>query len=89
MNNIEDVNSYLKSTGLGFLHFYSIGDLLSAYISTRDINKLLLEQTNKTMQDVRNEIEKDWIAGLDKGCYTLEQLEKMTLLEISELISPS
>lgn len=89
MNNIEDVNSYLKSTGLGFLQFYSIGDLLSAYISTRDTNKLLLEQTNKTMQEIKNEIEKGWIAGLDKGCYTLGQLEKMTLLEISELISPS
>lgn len=89
MNNIEDVNLYLKNNGLGFLQFYSIGDLLSAYLSCRGSNKLLLEESNKTIQNIRDEIEKDWIAGLDKNCYTLDQLEKMTLLEISELIKPN
>lgn len=89
IENLEDVNSYLKDTGLGILQFYSMGELLSAYISCRNTNKLLLEQSNKTIQSIRDEIEKDWIAGLDKNCYTLDQLEKMTLLEISELINPN
>ena len=89
IENLEDVNSYLKDIGLGFLQFYSMGELLSAYISCRNANKLLLEQSNKTIQSIRDEIEKDWIKEIldNSSNLNLDSQLQNKLLEVQSDLS--
>ena len=80
-----EVNNYLHRKGIGF-KFSTIQELVDEYISCRESNHELNKAYCKSLQQVRQDIERDWIASLEKGCYTIGQLEQMTLAEISELI---
>ena len=86
MQTIEDINTYLKAQGVR-LEFDSIQDLVTAYLQCREANKNLLAQSCKTIEQVKAELEHNYIASLSKDTYQLAQLEKMTLLELAELIS--
>ena len=85
MTTVEDVNSYLAAQGVR-LTFASIQDLVNAYLSCREANKNLLHQSAKTIEQVKAELEYTYTASLAKDTYQLSQLEKMTLLELTELI---
>ena len=85
MTTIEDVNSYLATQGVR-LTFTSIQDLVNAYLSCREANQNLLQQSLKTIEQVRAELEQTYTALLSKDTYQLSQLEKMTLLELADLI---
>ena len=85
MTTIEDVNSYLATQGVR-LTFTSIQDLVNAYLSCREANKNLLQQSLKTIEQVKAELEHNYTALLSKDTYQLSQLEKMTLLELANLI---
>ena len=80
-----EVNNHLHQKGIT-LTFSTIQELVDAYISCRESNHKLNNDYCKSLQQVRQDIEKDWVASLEKDCYTLSQLERMTLAEISELI---
>lgn len=80
-----EVNDYFKSKGVE-ITFSNIKELVDSYMSCRETVHRLNEQYNKNLQQVRQEIESDWVASLEKDCYTLSQLENMTLSEIAELI---
>lgn len=80
-----EVNNYLHRKGID-LKFSTIQELVDAYISCRESNYKLNKAYCKSLQQIRQDIEKDWVANLEKGCYTLSQLGEMTLAEISELI---
>ena len=86
MTTIEDINSYLtiKETRLKFT---SIQDLVDAYLSCRETNKSLLQQSIRTIEQVKAEIEHEYTAALARDTYQLSQLEKMTLLELAKLIN--
>jgi len=86
MQTIEDINAYLKVQGVR-LEFDSIQDLVTAYLQCREANKNLLAQSCKTIEQVKAELEHSYIASLSKDTYQLTQLEKMTLLELAELLS--
>ena len=86
MQTIEEINAYLKTQGVR-LEFDSIQDLVTAYLQCREANKNLLAQSCKTIEQVKAELEHSYIASLSKDTYHLSQLEKMTLLELAELIS--
>lgn len=86
MQTIEEINAYLKVQGVR-LEFDSIQDLVTAYLQCREANKNLLAQSCKTIEQVKAELEHSYIASLSKDTYQLAQLEKMTLLELAELIS--
>ena len=86
MQTIEEINAYLKTQGVR-LEFDSIQDLVTAYLQCREANKNLLAQSCKTIEQVKAELEHSYIASLSKDTYQLTQLEKMTLLELAELIS--
>lgn len=85
IDNIYDVNRYIATKQID-LTFTNLKEFVDAYLSARETNKQLNIAYCKTLWQVRQDIEKDWIAGLDKNCYTLEQIEKMTLIDIAELI---
>ena len=85
IDNIYDVNRYIATKQIG-LTFTNLKEFVDAYLSARETNKHLNIAYCKTLWQVRQDIEKDWIAGLEKNCYTLEQIEKMTLIDIAELI---
>ena len=86
MQTIEEINAYLKTQGFK-LEFDSIQDLVTAYLQCREANKTLLVQSCKTIEQAKAEIEHNYIASLSKDTYQLAQLEKMTLLELVELLS--
>ena len=86
MQTIEEINAYLKVQGVR-LEFDSIQDLVTAYLQCREANKNLLAQSCKTIEQAKAELEHSYIASLSKDTYHLSQLEKMTLLELAELIS--
>lgn len=86
MQTVEEINAYLKVQGVR-LEFDSIQDLVTAYLQCREANKNLLAQSCKTIEQVKAELEHNYIASLSKDTYQLTQLEKMTLLELAELIS--
>ena len=85
IDNIYDVNRYIATKQID-LTFTNLKEFVDAYLSARETNKQLNIAYCKTLWQVRQDIEKDWIAGLDKNCYTLEQIEKMTLIDIAEII---
>ena len=80
-----EVNHYLHQKGVE-LTFSTVQELVDAFISCRESTHELNKAYCKSLQQVRQDIERDWIASLEKDCYTLSQLEGMTLSEISELI---
>lgn len=80
-----EVNNYLHQKGVE-LKFSTIQELADAYVSCRESNYELNNAYCKSLQQVRQDIERDWIASLEKGCYTIGQLEQMTLVEIAQLI---
>ena len=86
MQTIEEINEYLKIQGVR-LKLDSIQDLVIAYLQCREANRNLLAQSCKTIEQAQAEIEHRYIASLSKDTYQLAQLEKMTLLELAELIS--
>ena len=86
MTTIEDINSYLTTKGTR-LEFTSIQELVDAYLHCRETNKSLLRQSVRTIDQVKAEIEHEYTAALAQDTYQLSQLEKMTLLELAELIN--
>ena len=86
MQTIEEINEYLKIQGFR-LEFSSIQDFVTAYLQCREANRNLLAQSCKTIDQAKAELEHNYIASLSKDTYQLAQLEKMTLLELAELIS--
>ena len=86
MQTIEEINAYLKVQGVR-LEFDSIQDLVTAYLHCRESNRNLLAKSCKTIEQAKAELEHSYIASLSKDTYQLTQLEKMTLLELAELIS--
>ena len=86
MQTIEEINEYLKIQGFR-LEFNSIQDFVTAYLQCREANRNLLAQSCKTIEQAKAELEHSYIASLSKDTYQLTQLEKMTLLELAELIS--
>ena len=86
MQTIEEINAHLKVQGVR-LEFNSIQDLVAAYLQCREANRNLLAQSCKTIEQAKAELEHSYIASLSKDTYQLTQLEKMTLLELAELIS--
>ena len=86
MQTIEEINAHLKVQGVR-LELDSIQDLVIAYLQCREANKNLLAQSCKTIEQVKAELEHSYIASLSKDTYQLTQLEKMTLLELAELLS--
>ena len=85
METIEEINTYLETQGVR-LEFNSLQDLVTAYMQCRETNKNLLAQSVKTIEQIREELKHSYIASLSKDTYHLDQLEKMTLLELAELI---
>ena len=86
MQTIEEINAHLKVHGFK-LEFNSIRDLVTAYLHCREANRNLLAQACKTIDQAKAELEHNYIASLSKDTYQLSQLEKMTLLELAELIN--
>lgn len=82
---ILEVNNYLHQNGVE-LKFSTIKELLDAYISCRESNYKFNNIYCKSLQQVRQDIERDWVANLDKDCYTISQLEQMTLAELTDLM---
>jgi len=82
---IMEVNDYLKSKGVEII-FSSVKELVDSYLSCRQNVRWLNDQYNKNLQQVRQEIESNWVTSLEKDRYTLNQLENMTLAEIAQLI---
>ena len=86
MQTIEEINAHLKVQGVR-LEFNSIQDLVTAYLQCREANRNLLAQSCKTIDQAKAELKHSYIASLSKDTYQLAQLEKITLLELAELIS--
>ena len=86
MQTIQEINEYLKIQGFR-LEFSSIQDFVTAYLQCREANRNLLAQSCKTIDQAKAELQHNYIASLSKDTYQLTQLEKMTLLELAELIS--
>ena len=86
MQTIEEINAHLKVQGVR-LELDSIQDLVIAFLQCREANRNLLAQSCKTIEQAKVELEHSYIASLSKDTYQLSQLEKMTLLELAELIS--
>ena len=86
MQTIEEINAHLKTHGVR-IEFDSIQDVITAYLQCREANRNLLAQSCKTIEQAKAELEHSYIASLSKDTYQLTQLEKMTLLELAELIS--
>ena len=86
MQTIEEINAHLKTHGVR-IEFDSIQDVITAYLQCREANRNLLAQSCKTIEQAKAELEHSYIASLSKDTYHLTQLEKMTLLELAELIN--
>lgn len=85
MTDIDEINKYLTSNGMR-LQFNSLQELVDAYLSCRRANKLNIEQSTKTYNQIYSEIETNYIKSLSKDTYQLSTLRDMTLNEVAQLL---